>query len=77
MLCIDGERKRQGRLCLRIACGQSWGQMHRLIHTYIYIWKSHASCMTRWARSVRQLEMLVLDVDKGPSYREQNCKENM
>ena len=37
MLLIDGELKRQGRLRLRIACGQSQGQ-NALLDTYIHIY---------------------------------------
>ena len=36
MLRIDGERKRQGRLRLRVARGQSWDQ-NASSDTYIYI----------------------------------------
>ena len=51
MLCIDGERKRQGWLCLHVARGQSWGR-NASLDTYIP--KNRASCTTRWARSARQ-----------------------
>ena len=34
MLRIDGKRKRQGRLHLRVACGQFRAQMHYRIHIY-------------------------------------------
>ena len=54
MLCIVGERKKRGSLCLHIEWAAPGAKMHRWIHTHIHM-RAHGSYTTRWARSASQL----------------------